>query len=68
MPDSVSNNAASLANLPIGRIVLDLESEEIKRELFELSVCFAWARTFRGGLAMRMALDELTQAFAISGK
>ena len=47
MPDTVSNNAAPVANLPIGRIVLELKGEELKRELLELSVYFHWARTFR---------------------
>ena len=63
MSDPISNYAARPANLPIGTIVLDLENEELKRELFELAVRIRWARTFRGGLAVRMALNEFTQAF-----
>ena len=68
MPDTISNNSPPVANLPIGRIVLELEGEELKRELLELSVCFRWTRTFRGWPAMRMALDELTQKFGVLGK
>jgi len=68
MPDPVWNKVAALANLPIGRIVLELEGEELKRELLELPVYFRWARTFRGCLAARMALDELTKKFGVLGK
>ena len=68
MPDPVWNKVAALANLPIGRIVLELEGEELKRELLELPVYFRWARTFRGCLAVRMALDELTKKFGVLGK
>ena len=65
MPEPVSNNTARLTNLPIGSIVLELEGEELKRKPLELWVCFRWARTFRGWLAVRMVLDEHTQAFGI---
>ena len=37
--------------------MLNLEGEELKRELVELSAFF--------GLAVRMALDELRQAFGV---
>ena len=68
MPDLVSNNAARLANLPIGSIVLDLEGEELKCELLELLVYFRWARSFRGRLAVRNVLNENAQAFGVFGK
>ena len=68
MLNPVSNNSARLANLPIGSIMLELEGEELKRELLEVSVCFRWARTFRGGLAVRMAADEFTQVFGVMCK
>jgi len=48
--------------------MLELEGEELKRELLEVSVCFRWARTFRGGLAVRMAADEFTQVFGVMCK